>query len=166
MNYFNLFIDPGDKNLAIALLELKEIHYFKNNSLENNFHLIRQHIISKLKRNQIEQIRFNTEKQIYFKNIFIEGLILGFLINEFNDYNFKTRRIGGYKKTEILKKIFNNHYKKFNRKYLKSQSINFREQLNSYKVIKYENNCISEVNILKEKKIDDIIDVFIMSFNK
>lgn len=160
-NLVNLFIDPGVKNLAIAIKELNEIHYLKNNTLEENTKLIEEHIVSKIK--SYHKIRIYIEKQIVYKNIFLEGLIIGFFTQKFINHDFKIIRLSAKIKVNICRKFFFIKYMKFNRKHFKLQSSKFKDTVTNYKIKKYENNLIQDTTILTEKKIDDIIDVYLMT---
>lgn len=160
----DLVIDPGDKNLAIAIPVIKEIYYFKNSYLEANLNIFKTDILSKFSKFN-QRIDIVIEKQVYKKNSYIEGFIVGFLLNELSWSKLKVKRLSAKAKTKICQFIFKTNYRKFNRKYLKKQSELFNNSLSIYKTFKYENNLKNEIDIMNEKKIDDIIDVFIMSFH-
>lgn len=160
----DLVIDPGDKNLAIAIPVIKEIYYFKNSYLEANLNIFKTDILSKFSKFN-QRIDIVIEKQVYKKNSYIEGFIVGFLLNELSWSKLKVKRLSAKAKTKICQFIFKTNYRKFNRKYLKKQSELFKNSLSIYKTFKYENNLKNEIDIMNEKKIDDIIDVFIMSFH-
>lgn len=160
----DLVIDPGDKNLAIAIPVIKEIYYFKNSYLEANLNIFKTDILSKFSKFN-QRIDIVIEKQVYKKNSYIEGFIVGFLLNEMSWSKLKVKRLSAKAKTKICQFIFKTNYRKFNRKYLKKQSELFKNSLSIYKTFKYENNLKNEIDIMNEKKIDDIIDVFIMSFH-
>jgi hypothetical protein len=160
----DLVIDPGDKNLAIAIPVIKEIYYFKNSYLEANLNIFKTDILSKFSKFN-QRIDIVIEKQVYKKNSYIEGFIVGFLLNELSWSKLKVKRLSAKAKTKICQFIFKTNYRKFNRKYLKKQSELFKNSLSIYKTFKYENNLKNEIDKMNEKKIDDIIDVFIMSFH-
>lgn len=160
----DLVIDPGDKNLAIAIPVIKEIYFFKNSYLEANLNIFKTDILSKFSKFN-QRIDIVIEKQVYKKNSYIEGFIVGFLLNELSWSKLKVKRLSAKAKIKICQIIFKTNYRKFNRKYLKKQSELFKNSLSIYKTFKYENNLKNEIDIMNEKKIDDIIDVFIMSFH-
>lgn len=160
----DLVIDPGDKNLAIAIPVIKEIYYFKNSYLEANLNIFKTDILSKFSKFN-QRIDIVIEKQVYKKNSYLEGFIVGFLLNELSWSKLKVKRLSAKAKIKICQIIFKTNYRKFNRKYLKKQSELFKNSLSIYKTFKYENNLKNEIDIMNEKKIDDIIDVFIMSFH-
>ena len=154
----NIIIDPGEKNLAIQITELNEIHYFKNNNTKLNLDLIKIYIYPKIK--NFSKINLIIEKQFINKNIYIEGIIIGFLYNMFDDLN--VQRINSKIKSKICEEIFKFQYSKLTRQKIKYAPVPFIKSLNLFKIIKYEQMKINETNIKNENKIDDIVDVFIM----
>ena len=159
-----VIIDPGEKNLTILIENRAEIYFFKN---IKNLNKMTQLYDSFLKEKLTGQgYHFIFEGQHHIKNRYIEGVLAGVTMSNFN--NAQITRLKPYFKHQICKTLFSFDYVKARSlKRLKSFPDKFLELLSCFNIListpklgdSVEFEMITDLLLTKKTKYDDIVDV-------